>query len=274
MKAKARKEAIAAVVACLLLAATGAALLYKAAVTPWHVDGEAYFETLNSIRAEVYGRSHDLEPGISDPAQQTISFAEASARFHDLQEEHRTPKWLYADLGYAAVAWGGLAAAWLVVRRSRILAEAPRWRMAWAIGLASLTLSVAGVAAIGHVLGRQQVPEWADSAGIALGGVPVIALLAVIVLAVFAAPVWNRREPIRGQFVWPRPHWRSALITIVYLPLAMLGALCVALFWQAGGWALSVAGFLIGWIALESRAAALTPKRKVSRNPVPNLSDR
>ena len=74
----------------ILLAVLGGVSIYHAAVTPWHTDSDAYFAGLKAINTRLY-------------ANEDMDFEAASQAFHTLQDDYRTPKWLYADLGYLAV---------------------------------------------------------------------------------------------------------------------------------------------------------------------------
>lgn len=226
------------------LAVAAAALLAVAALTPWHTDADAYFAGLKAIRAEVYGTGE----GVGD-------FNAASRDFHALQERYRTLKWVYANLGYAAGAWALVLA--LVSLAPGMLRPTRRpIPILGACGVATMLMVLAGVAGSLQMLGREQLPEWADSVAIPItGGIVFGTLFLPVVLACAIAPVvFTRRDPTHLTAVRGRNWTTSALASLLYLPLLALGGSTIALFWQTGGWLLSPAGAIVLWLALNARA--------------------
>lgn len=237
--------------AALVLVILGAGLVAIAAATPWHTNSDAYFAGLNAIRSRLYETNG------------TLDFDAASDAFHALQDQYRTLKWLYADLGYSALAWGVLA---LVVAFFR---SGGGGRMTTRSGLlvslatlAGLGLLLTGLMASGlQPMGREQIPEWADSFAIVLFG--ALALTAVIAPVVLALALWpaafTRREPASLFAARGRGWLTSVVITVVYLlPIAGAAVLLISV-GQTAGWAASTGGALLLWSLLNARAIWLGP---------------
>ena len=181
--------------AALLLAVLGAGLVAMAATTPWHTDADAYFEGLKSIRASLY--DDRAGPGGMD------AFDRASRDFHALQDRYATLKWLYADLGYAAVAWSLLlyvaaTVGWRPTRRATVVLP---------VSLAAVALLVIGlIAAAFQSLGRGQIPDWADTLAIPLvGAIGAGIVLLPLVLALALAPTRPRTTCARPRTARPLP---------------------------------------------------------------------
>jgi hypothetical protein len=233
--------------AALVLAIVGGGLIAMAAGTPWHTDAEAYFEGLSRIRASLYG---DTGGSGMD------SFDRASRDFHALQDQYATPKWLYADLGYAAVAWALLlyvaaVAGWRPTRRATVVAP---------LSLAAVGLLVTGmIASAFQTYERQQVPEWADSLAIPLmGSIGAGIVLLPLVLALALAPIlFTRRNPVVPWAVVGRGWATSMVVSLIYLAPAVLGGLAILLAWDTGGWAVSTGGAVLLWLMLNARATWL-----------------
>lgn len=233
--------------AALVLVVLSGGLLTMAATTPWHTDAEAYFEGLNRIRASLYGAMGG--------SAGTDSFDQASRDFHALQEGYETSKWLYADLGYAGVAWALLL---LVVAGVNPGLDADRrWIVVVPASLAAVILTVVGVAASAfHLSGRRQLPEWSDTLAIPLmGAIALGMLLLPVVLSLALAPlVFTRRAPVS---LWsPKGRgWATAIpVSLIYFGPALLGALALATIPEAGGWAISTGGAILLWLMLNARA--------------------
>lgn len=249
--------------ASLLLACIGAGLLVMAASAPWHTDADAYFEGLAQIRTGLYDDT--------TASSGTGRFSEASRDFHALQDRHRTSKWLYADLGYSALAWALLSLVIAVL--NPCLAPDRRAIVVLPTSLAAVGLLVIGGAASAlQPLGRQQVPEWADTAAIPLMGAALIGLILLpVVLTLSLAPILlTRRMPARLWSVRGRSWLASASATLIYLPPTLLGLLCLATIPSAGGWAVSPGGAVLVWLMLNARAiwlgrAADAPAAAVER---------
>lgn len=234
--------------AALLLAVLGGGLIAMAATTPWHTDADAYFEGLKGIRASLYGDMGDA--GGMD------AFDRASRDFHALQDRYETPKWLYADLGYAAVAWSLLLyiAALVGLRPTR------RAIIVIPVSLAAVGLLVIGlIAAAFQAVGRQQVPDWADTLAIPLvGAVGLGIVLLPLVLTLALTPIlFTRRAPVVLWSVVGRGWATSLVVSLIYLAPAALAVLAVLVAWQPGGWAISTGGAILLWLLLNARATWL-----------------
>lgn len=229
------------------LSLSGLGLLYAAATTPWHSDADTYFARLGEIRQTLDRPDPD--------------FSAASRQFHANQAQHRTHKWLYADLGYAAISWSGLIGAWLVARAAHALGQAPRLRMVVMITFGSISAGLMIFWSAMHTMGRYQVPDWADSIGIPMMAIAPTMLMFAFIGLIAAIPVWMRGgAAVPNQLIWAAPHWWSLLATLLYLPIILLGGVLIFYFWAPGGWASLMTGFALVWIALEGRAAALTAR--------------
>jgi len=232
-----------------LLVLIGAGLLALAAATPWHTDANAYFTGLSAIRQRLY--------------IDQISFDAASDAFHDLQRRYRTAKWLWADYGYVAVAWGVLAGLTALFRPDRAAPLSTRrwWVILGATSLGLVSLYVGLFAATLQPMMRQQIPEWADSAAIPIyAATSMMVFLSPVVLVFALAPLIFIRRP-------PAPLWtvgtgsgRVWVVSLIYLlPMAFSLVLITALAAGPGGWGISVAGGLLAWAMLNARALWLAP---------------
>lgn len=229
----------------LLLAVAGGVLIWLAAITPWHTDADAYFAGLNAIRDRLYG-------------SESGDFDVASDAFHALQDQYRTSKWLYADLGYAAVAWSLLLGATAIFRPNGIGTR--RW---WLMGVATLlgsSLLVIAVIASGlQSMMRQQVPIWADSIGIVLMGAQSVAVVFIPLMLAFALSplVFTTRQPV-GLLALKGRGWTTSIITtLLYAPPIALGVLAQIGIAEAGSWAWSSGGALLVWAMLNARSVWL-----------------
>jgi hypothetical protein len=229
-----------------LLLAVGAGALTMAAITPWHSDGDAYFAGLGVIRQNLYSDGLDFDA--------------ASNRFHALQDRYRTSKWMWADYGYAAVAWGVLAGLAAVLRPGR---RAPMTSRSWLL-VPGAVISGLGLLYVGLLAGalqpmaRQQIPEWADSVAIPIMGATfTIGVLAPVYLLFTLTPLFFRRTP--AALFATGVGWTGGLvISLIYLlPIALAFFMILMVFGGAGGWAVSSAGWLLGWATLNGRAIAL-----------------
>lgn len=246
--------------AALVLAVLGGGLIAMAAATPWHTDADAYFEGLKGIRASLYdnmGGSVGMD-----------SFDRASRDFHALQDRYETPKWLYADLGYAAVAWSMLlyvaaVVGWRPTRKATAVVS---------VSLAAVALLVTGlIASAFQTFGRQQIPDWADTLAIPLmGAVGAGIVLLPLVLVLALAPIlFTRRNPVDLWSVVGRGWATSLVVSLIYLAPAALGVLAVLVAWQTGGWAISTGGAILLWLMLNARATWLGRATPVSTQPLP-----
>lgn len=231
----------------LVLVVIGGALIATAAATPWHTDGAAYFEGLSGIRASLYS---DMGEAVG-----TDSFDRASSDFHALQDRYETSKWLYADLGYAALAWALLLV--VVAAVNPTLGADRRWLVVVLASLTAVALTVVGVAASAfHLSGRQQLPEWSDTLAIPLMGAAGLGvfLLPVVLCLALAPLVFTRRVPV-GLWSVRGSGWVTAIsVSLIYLGPALLGALAFATIPEAGGWAISTGGAILLWLMLNARA--------------------
>lgn len=230
----------------LMLAVLGGCLIALALTTPWHTDADAYFEGLSRIRANLYGASESASMD---------SFDQASSAFHALQDRYRTSKWLYADLGYAAIAWSLLLL--IVAAIHPTLRADRRIILILPASLTAVGLMVVGVAASAmHAFERRQLPEWSDTMAIPLmGSVGLGLLLLPLVLSLALAPlIFTRRRPtvlwaLRGR------GWGTAIpLGLIYLTPILFGALSLATIPEAGGWAISTGGAILLWLMLNARA--------------------
>lgn len=231
----------------LVLVVIGGSLIAMAAVTPWHTDAAAYFEGLSGIRASLYG---DMGETVG-----MDSFDRASSDFHALQDRYETSKWLYADLGYAALAWALLLI--VVAAVNPTVGADRRWLVVFPASLTAVALTVVGVAASAfHLSGRHQLPEWSDTLAIPLmGAVGLGIFLLPIVLCLALAPlVFTRRAPISLWSMRGRGWGTAVPVSLIYLGPALFGALALATIPQAGGWAVSTGGAILLWLMLNARA--------------------
>lgn len=228
----------------LLLAVAGGALIWLAAITPWHTDADAYFAGLNAIRDRLYGDERG-------------DFDVASDAFHALQDKYRTTKWLYADLGYAAVAWAALLAAMAVFRPN-----GQGTRSLWSV--LSVTLAGAGLMVVGVIasgvqsIGREQVPVWADTPIFLLVAMNLAVVFIPLMLALAMSPlIFTKRQPA-GLFALKGRGWVTSLITtLIYAPPIALGAVTLIAIVEPGGWAFSTGGALLIGSMLNARAVWL-----------------
>lgn len=236
--------------AALALVILGGGLIAIATTTSWHTDAEAYFEGLSRIRAGLYS-------GTGEPVGMD-SFDRASRDFHALQDRYETSKWLYADLGYAAMAWALLLI--VVAAINPTLGADRRWRVVVPASLTAVALTVVGVAASAfHLSGRRQLPEWSDTLAIPLMGAAGLGvfLLPVVLCLALAPLVFTRRAPVGLWSVRGRG-WGTAIpVSLIYLGPALLGALAFATIPEAGGWAISTGGAILLWLMLNARAVWL-----------------
>lgn len=237
------------VAAALILAVVGGGLVVLAAATPWHTDADAYSEGLNRIRADLYDESGSTGLG---------SFDQASSAFHALQDRFRTSKWLYADLGYAAMAWSLLLITVAGIRPT--LQADRRVILLLPASLVAVALIVVGVAASAlQLYGRRQLPEWSDTLAIPLmGAISLGVLLLPLVLGLALTPVmFTRRQPSRLWALRGRG-WGTAIpVSLIYLVPILLGALSLVTVGEAGGWAASTGGAIMLWLMLNARAVWL-----------------
>lgn len=230
----------------LLLVLIGGGLIAIAAAMPWHTDSDAYFAGLNAIRGRLYETNG------------TLDFDAASDAFHSLQDQYRTLKWLYADLGYSALSWGVLALTVAFIRNDGEGRLTTRSGLLTSLAtLAGLGLLLTGLLASGlQPMGREQIPEWADSFAIVLFG--ALALMAIIAPTVFALALWpvvfTQRQPAPLLAASGRGWMTSVIVTVVYLvPIAGAAVLLISV-GQTAGWAASPAGALLLWSLLNARA--------------------
>lgn len=222
----------------------GAGLLAVAATTPWHTDSDAYFAGLGAIREGLYDETPD--------------FTAASEAFKELQSQYRTSKWVWADLGYAAIAWGVLAGLVALLRPDR---RAPltsrRWAVVLPVVIGGLFLVNGGLlAARLQSIGREQVPEWADSIAVSIMVAGAfVTVVAPIYLLFTVTPLFLRQRKPASLFA-PGVGWIGGfLVSLAYLlPLALSVFLVFSLFGGAGGWAISTGGALLTWATLNARA--------------------
>lgn len=233
--------------AALALAVLGGVLIAMATATPWYTDEAAYFEGLSRIRASLYS---DVGGSLA-----TESFDQASRDFHALQDRYETSKWLYADLGYAAVTWALLLMVTAAVNPT--LGADRRWVVVVPASLAAVGLTVVGIAASAlQLFGRQQLPEWSDTLAIPLMGSAGLGLLMLpVVLCLALAPlVFTQRTPV-GLWAVRGRGWGTAIpVSLIYLGPASLGAFALMAIPEAGGWAISTGGAILLWLMLNARA--------------------
>lgn len=232
----------------MLLAVLGTGLLALATATPWYTDADGYLDGLNGIRNSLY----DDTGG----SAQSYAFDQASRDFHALQDRYETPKWLLADLGYAAAAWS------LLLRLAGAIDLRPTRRATVVVplSLAAVALLVIGsFAAAFQSYVRRQIPEWADSLGIPLmGAIGAGALLLPMVLALTLAPIlFTRREPVVVWHVVGRGWLISLVVSLTYLVPTALAGLAILVAWETGGWAISTGGAVLLWLMLNARATWL-----------------
>jgi hypothetical protein len=231
----------------LLLLVAGGLLLAMAQATPLYTDAEAYRTAVDAVRADLYAG----DPAVAD-------YHRASDAFFALQDRYRTQKWLYADLGYAALAWAALLT--LLSANQRPLRASRRFIVVIPAALAAVgLLGLGAVSSTIQPFGREQLPEWSDTLALPLMGTVFLAVLLLpIVLVLSLTPlVLTRRSPASFWSVRGRG-WRTAvLVTLIYLPPVGLALASVALFWQTGGWAVSAGGAILLWLMLNARAVWL-----------------
>lgn len=107
-------------------------------------------------------------------------------------------------------------------------------------------------------MARQQIPEWSDSVAIPIMGATfALGVLAPIYLLFTLTPLFFRRTPT--ALFETGVGWLGGLvISLIYLlPVALAFFMILTVFAGAGGWAVSSAGWLLGWAILNGRALAL-----------------
>lgn len=232
-----------------LLVLIGAGLLALAAATPSHTDANAYFTGLSAIRQRLY--------------VDQISFDAASDAFHDLQRRYRTAKWLWADYGYVAVAWGVLAGLTGLFRPDRAAPLSTRrwWVILGATGLGLVSLYVGLLAASLQPMMRQQIPEWADAVAIPMyAATAMMVVLSPVVLVFALAPLIFIRRPPAPLWTLGTRRGSALVVSLIYLlPIAFSLFLITSLAAGPGGWAISVSGALLTWTMLNARAIWLAP---------------
>jgi hypothetical protein len=187
-------------------------------------------------------------------------------------ERFQTHKWLYADLGYLLVAWAIL----LLVLSPTVdrIGIRPLWRTSgkmWPRLLLTLfgrgRLWVGLLASVVQPYWRGQIPNWADSLGIPFMAIDKLMTFAVpFFLAMVAIPAVTCPLPGQPVFVLTRPpHWPAILATAVYGPFIVLAAVLSLDAIAVGGWALSPAGVILGWVLLGARASLIGEKRPRTR---------
>jgi hypothetical protein len=240
----------------VVLALLGTGFLIAAKVTPWHTNSDAYFAAISGL----------AENG---------DFEGASAAFRAAQAKYGTPKWLFADIAYALLAWAGVMAALGVAVRAgglrRLALGSRRW---WV--LAPLATAAAGLLLIGEAsaiifqpLNREQVPWWSDSAGIPLAFViGNFALFLPTVLLLTLAPLAVRGPPAPPLMTWRgRSIWRTTLFSAIYAPTIIYGLMLLTPPWSTGAWALGPSGALLIWLSLNGRALGMGVPESLSERP-------
>ena len=239
----------------LVLLLAGGVLLWLAVITPWHSNSNAYFAELHALRGALY---------FGDPAPE--DFKRATVQFDRLQAKYATRKWLYADLAYACVTVGALAAivAGLAARfGARLLTTQGNAFIVIGVTLLALVATLGGLAADPlHRMYREQLPEWSDAIAIPLAGAVVAMIpIALLTLVLVVTPLIVRRKARGPLLVLSRPpHWQATVTNLVYaLPLAF-AVFLLSSFGSRGGWALVPAGLLLLWLFLNGRALWIAPK--------------
>lgn len=239
-----------------VLLLVGIALITAAQVTPWH-SSEAFYAEYERLLAQ-WG---------------DISFDAMSQRFHALQDQYRTNKWLYADLGYLCVALActiGLLTM-LRVRPTRVLLSASARASAiglFVLGYCGFWLGTAAAAI--HTTGRQLVPAWADSVAIpVIGAVAGAVLFAIPIGALLLWPLM--RGPLQtvplNALDRDNPG-RGLLVGLIYVAVALsFAGLAVSAAASAGSWAVTPALLVLAWLALNARVLAFAPRQAANSDP-------
>lgn len=250
--------------ACALFLVVGGVLLALAQATPWH-SSEEYYEKNSELSMR--------------PAESWEDWDAKSRDFHALQDEYRTSKWLYADLGYLSVAlcvWVfGLK--FMFGRRGLFLSMHDRWRIVAAFFVAYSSFWIGAVAALVQEVQRSLVPPWADSLGIPLAGITYSApLFAAILSPVLLWPLARPRTEPKSLLYFDRAApVSSVVVSVIYGPIgAGLVALGILSAPEVGSWAVAPSLVALGWIALNARVLAIAPRREqdVGRNSLTDQS--
>ena len=222
-----------------------------AVVTPALSDVAAYSAGMDALRASLYG----------DSTTAMVAFDTATDGFHSLNATYGTNKWVFADLAYAAFAWAALIAVAGPTLGDRILAGSRRfWPLFLATVVGLVVILVGGVASIYQEVGRNLVPEWADSVAIPLFGMLAgMTFMGPVVLIFVLGPVATRRRPSGLLALRGRGYLASGVATLVYAIPVLISVLCVGLFWTTGGWAISTGGAILGWLLLNARGLWIGP---------------
>jgi hypothetical protein len=227
----------------------GGAMLWLAAITPWHADSDAYFVTVGALH-------------------QRNDFEAMSAAFHEAQDRFATPKWLYADVAYALLAWALVGGALCVAATKGglgfLFRTCTRFLNIFLLVLLSTLLLALGAlaGAAWHPLGRQQVPPWADSVAIPYASVAfLITFLAPLMLAFATLPLlWRPNDNQKILVATRSPHVLAMLVSLFYAAPIAFSVLLVLSAPSPGGWGVSVAGTLMLWLFLNARAMAIGSK--------------
>jgi hypothetical protein len=230
----------------------GAGFILLAKVTPWHTDSTAYFATLNHIREQA-------DVAAASPRATDAFFANVRRYTH---------KWLFADIGYLLVAWSAVILLVFPLIRtagpSALLRTRTNIWLLLALAVAACCLvGVSFVAGAVQAMHRQLIPEWADSIGIVFNSTAIVITVFTppLVLAVLGPCLFQPKagEPI--LILAGQRQLAGVLVTLLYAPFVVFGAFLIAGSWETGGWASSITGVLICWLALNARALALGPRR-------------
>lgn len=236
----------------LVLLALGATLVAVAARTPTYTDPAAFEAEMQRIFAASVSAGADLD--------------RLSAAFHAAHDRFETSKWLLADLGYVAIAWGlfGAGIVWRIRRRGwRAVGQTQRGAHVVLLLAVALILLLIGLLAGGlQPFQRHQLPWWADSPGVWFFSVAAAMVLYGPVLSLLClAGLFRRTAPIPLWTSATRPYWRTVLVTLIYaVPLALTALLALDVV-TVGSWASSPAGALLFWLLLNSRGLLIAPPK-------------
>ncbi|HYG25849.1 MAG TPA: hypothetical protein VD906_02985 [Caulobacteraceae bacterium] len=238
----------------LLLLALGALLLTAAYLMPAYSDPAAFQAEMDRIRRDGYG-------GMGRPAFETMT-----RDFFAAHERYGTAKWVLADLGYASLSWAVLLA-FVFWRARKGWRRITHTRRGWLIPLLlvfSLGLLIVGMFASGlQPLFREQVPAWADSAGVLLIETGFVATALVPLLGIPALIGLLRKIPPFPLIARPTaPYWPTLLVSLIFILPLVITVVSTALVWSPGSWATSPAGAILTWLLLNSRGLLVGPRAR------------
>jgi hypothetical protein len=237
----------------IALATAGMLLVFMGIMTPVHSNEAAYQSAVAGLTARAMNASADATQPLSDA-------------FFAAGDTYGTVKWPVLDTGYSLLAWAVFMAILQAATRGRSLSAIlpPSRRWTWLLGLSLLGLIVLAVAVYDsrmRLLGRGQLPWWADSVIISMAELWFLLILASpFVVALAVGPVLSRRAAPASILVLSGDSMgRNAVGGLVYALPVLFSAYLATQVFQPGGWATSTGGVVLLWLFLNGRALLVGP---------------